>query len=136
MKNKHLKTIKGVYKDIRNSDFIATNGKFTYFFSSEASLLRFIKLTNEDKQGKASRTENTFKMIQTSFELFLDLEYYLRCEKRGFYAFFMGKEVSKEELLNLAHRTILTDYYVTGEFRRVEDNEDLIKTLRGDYING
>lgn len=120
-----LKSPKGVYYDIKDSDYMVSNGQLIFFFSSESNMQKFFKKQNEDKTVKINHLLKSFKQISPSFDLLLDIEFYKTHEKKGFYVLNKNKEVSEKDLLKLAAESVAKENNETKDYFIVKDIDQL-----------
>ena len=95
-----MKTIRGVYLDISESDYFYDLDGVRYYFSSEFNLNRFKERVNDYVNNEIIKLKNRFK-INCSFDLYFQLAFYKRIEKRGFKVVELSnnKSLSKEVII-------------------------------------
>jgi len=97
-------TLRGIYHNLRESTYVVSNSEITFFFSSELYLNKFIdgykahRLLFLDKLAK-NVVDTTLNM-----ETLADISYYKSIEKRGFYAWLKGVDMTWEEIQKYALR--------------------------------
>ena len=91
---RNLKTQKGIYKDIANSDYCITVEGMTFYFSSQFYLGNFTKAVEKETTDFSKRME---KVYNDKFNLKMDkfalIRLYELIEKRGFRVVINGEEV-------------------------------------------
>lgn len=78
-----MKTIRGIYLDISESDYFFDLDGLRYFFSSEFNLKRFKERVLNYVNEESIRLKLKYK-INFNFDLFLSIAFYKKIEKRGF----------------------------------------------------
>ncbi len=89
-----MKTKKGIYKDIADSDYCVTVEGITFYFSSKFYLGNFTKAVEKETADFSKRME---KVYNDKFNLKMDkfalIRLYELIEKRGFRLVISGEEV-------------------------------------------
>lgn len=78
-----MKTKRGVYQDISESDYYYDLDGVRYYFSSEFNLERYKTRVKDYVNNEIIKLKYRFK-INCSFDLYFQLAFYKRIEKRGF----------------------------------------------------
>lgn len=97
-------TKRGIYHNLKESKYVASNNEVTFFFSSELYLNKFV---NEYEINRIIFLEKMAKIVVDSYlnmEILADITFYCNIEKRGFLAWLHGVEISREELHKYALR--------------------------------
>lgn len=95
-----MKSIRGVYLDIYESDYYFDFDGVRYYFSSQFYLKKFkdniINYVNENSIKLKLRYK-----ININFDLFFSLSYYKKIEKRGFRVIELssGKAIAKDDTI-------------------------------------
>lgn len=78
-----MKTKRGVYQDISESDYYYDLDGVRYYFSSEFNLNRYKERVNDYVNNEIIKLKYRFR-VNCSFDLYFQLAYYKKIEKRGY----------------------------------------------------
>ena len=78
-----MKTKRGVYQDISESDYFYDLDGVRYYFSSEFNLNRYKDRVQDYVNNEIIKLKYRFK-VNCSFDLYFQLAFYKKIEKRGF----------------------------------------------------
>jgi YHS domain-containing protein len=108
-------TKRGIYHNLKESKYVASNGEVTFYFSSELYLTKFL---NEYEQNRINFLSKMAKIVVNSYlnmEILADITLYCTIEKRGFYARMKGVNnprlslpINKEDLHKYALRKMMS----------------------------
>lgn len=101
------KTKWGVYHNLRESEYVASNGEVTLFFSSELYLNKFLSEYENNRIIFLSKLSKIVIDSYLSMNILSDITFYCKTEKRGFLAWLNGVKLSKEDLHKYALRLML-----------------------------
>lgn len=95
-----MKTKRGIYLDIYESDYYYDLDGLRYYFSSEFYLSKFKDNVLNYVNENSIRLKMKYK-IKFNFDLFLSLAYYRKIEKRGFRIedLSTNKRITKETII-------------------------------------
>lgn len=95
-----MKTKRGIYLDIYESDYYYDLDGLRYYFSSEFYLIKFKDNVLNYVNENSIRLKMKYK-IKFNFDLFLSLAYYRKIEKRGFRIedLSTNKRITKETII-------------------------------------
>ena len=95
-----MKTKRGVYQDISESDYYYELDGVRYYFSSEFNLERYKTRVQDYVNNEIIKLKYRFKVI-CSFDLYFQLAFYKKIEKRGFKVVELSnnKPLSKEVII-------------------------------------
>lgn len=77
-------TEKGIYHNLRESVYVASNGEVTLHFSSKLYLKKFIERCKHNRERFKKRVERKDEEIPLNFDVLADILLYEDIEKRGF----------------------------------------------------
>lgn len=100
-------TKRGIYHNLKESKYVASNDEVTFFFSSELYLNKFV---DEYEQNRIIFLSKISKIVVDSYltmEILADITFYCNIEKRGFLVWLNGLELSKEDLHKYALRKMM-----------------------------
>jgi hypothetical protein len=89
-----MKTARGIYHDIKESEYVFAVGEMKFYFSSSLYRDKFIELYQEEKDRFNQALNNVYKDKFNLLGNYLAwLRLYCLIEKRGFYIIFNGVEI-------------------------------------------
>ena len=96
-------TLRGVYHNLKESEYTVSNAEIVFFFSSEFYLNKFMDGYQQNRKKFISHLE---KNVDTTLNMntLADLSFYKSIEKRGFRAWLKGVDMDWQELQNYALR--------------------------------
>lgn len=89
-----MKTIRGVYNDIMESDYYVSKNDIVFYFSSEVYARKFEERVDDYVADMLAKYNNKFGTI-LSGELLYTINYYRKIEKRGFRIIWDNLELSE-----------------------------------------
>lgn len=95
-------TKRGIYHNLRESKYTASNGEVVYFFSSRFYLGKFLDGYQEHREITEKRFERIVKNNPLNVDMLSDAIFYQKVEKRGFYVWIKGVEVDWRDLYQYA----------------------------------
>lgn len=95
-------TKRGIYHNLYESKYVASNSDVTFYFSSRLYLNKFI----ERYSGERIKFKNKIKPINTNLnmDILSDINLYKEIEKRGFRVTLFGTDIDWNELNKYALR--------------------------------
>lgn len=78
-----MKTIKGVYLDLNESDIVTNYDEFRFYFSSQFNKKRFDNNIDTFIKVESARIYNKYR-VQINLDLYLSIVFYKKIEKRGY----------------------------------------------------
>jgi polyhydroxyalkanoate synthesis regulator protein len=97
-------TIRGIYHNLKESKYVISNTEITFFFSSTVYLEKYMNGYEENREKFLSKLEKIVVENPLNMSILADISYYKEIEKRGFYVWLKGVEISCEELHRYALR--------------------------------
>lgn len=97
-------TKRGIFHNLKESEYGASCNGVLLFFSSEKYLLKFLGEYKNNRKRVLDQIKKISPICVYNFDLFSDLSLYSIVEKRGFRAKVEGCEVTCEELQEYALR--------------------------------
>jgi len=110
-------TRKGVYHNLRESEYVVSNGEATLFFSSELYMNKFL---NEYETNRVIFLSKMAKIVKESYlnmNILADSTHYFKTEKRGFLVWLNGVKLSKEDFHKYGLRLMLNN--ITPKWERI-----------------
>lgn len=96
-------TPRGIYHDLRESEYTISNGEIVFSFSSRMYLNKFLESYEANRERWRKRLKNSKKeALPISLDLLADVLLYEEIEKRGFRAVIRGVEYDWERTLQYA----------------------------------
>jgi hypothetical protein len=96
-------TIRGIYHNLRESKYTASNTEVVFFFSSQLYLNKFMNGYQENRK-KMNKRFNVSNDIPLNFDTLADVLFYEEVEKRGFFVRLKLSPVSFDDLYKYALR--------------------------------
>ena len=97
-----MKTKRGIYYNLKNSEYKVNVKPFTFVFSSQFYLNKFEREMNEEIKVFNEKANNVYKnKFELNMETLALLRLYKNIEKRGFYILLDGSEVNCLEEITL-----------------------------------
>lgn len=93
-----MKTQRGIYLNIEESDISFTDEDVTYYFSSEFNKKRFIENYKEYHEEENQKLINKYK-LKFNFKQLFDLIYYMKIEKRGFRVIYNDEPITENDII-------------------------------------
>lgn len=122
-------TLRGIYHNLKESEYTISNSEVVFFFSSEVYLNKFMngyqkhRVIFLEKMAKIAG-ENPLNMTTLA-----DISYYKEIEKRGFRAWLKGVEMSWEEIHKYALRKMTDENTLDWSRIRKPKLEERFKTM-------
>lgn len=111
------KTLRGIYHNLKESEYTISNSEVVFFFSSELYLNKFMDGYKENRkkyQNKFNKNHET----QLNFNTLYDILLYKEIEKRGFRVTLNGMEIGYASLEKYALRKMMDEN--TLDWKRIE----------------
>lgn len=97
-------TKRGVFHNLKESEYTVSNDEAVFFFSSEFLLNKFLDSYKENRETFDRRFNKWLSDTSLNMNTFADLVLYKQVEKRGFRAWIKGVDVSWHDLEKYALR--------------------------------
>ena len=103
-----MKTINGIYLDLKESEYKLNYNGLIYYFSSELYMNKFKKNVKQFIVEETAKLKTKYK-INIYFDTMLTIAYYKKIEKRGFRIVYKinEKETELSEEVLLANQIIM-----------------------------
>jgi hypothetical protein len=98
------RTKRGIYYNLKESEYTVSNSEIVFFFSSEFYLKKFIEGYQANRLSFLDKIEKNAVDYSLNMSTLADVSYYKSIEKRGFRAWLKGVELTWEEIQNYALR--------------------------------
>ena len=93
-----MRTVKGVYLDLKDSDYIVEYNKITMYFSSQFYQNKFNNEIKEFIKTETLKLKNKYN-IKADLTPYLILSLYTKIEKRGFRVLYKNRELRYNEII-------------------------------------
>ena len=103
-------TIRGVFHNLKESEYVVSNKEITFFFSSETYLNKFLETYQEERKKLQERTKKELTHVNFNMNTLADITLYRTIEKRGFLARLKGVDMKWEDLEKYVLRKMTEDY--------------------------
>lgn len=110
-------TKSGVYHNLKESKYTISNSEVVFFFSSNHTLNKFMdgyQKYREIRKQKSNLIDETY----INYDTVADIEFYRKTEKRGFYVWLRGVQLTVEEVYQYSIRKMTEKN--SPEWRRIE----------------
>jgi hypothetical protein len=97
-------TIRGIYHNLKESEYVVSNKEITFFFSSETYLNKFIDTYLEERKKLKERTKKELNHVNFNLDTLSDITLYKIIEKRGFLVRLKGVDMDWQDLEKYALR--------------------------------
>jgi hypothetical protein len=97
-------TLKGIYHNLRESEYVVSNSEITFFFSSELYLTKFMNGYKDNRKKLMERTKKETTHVNLNLNTLSDITLYKTIEKRGFLARLKGVDMNWHDLEKYALR--------------------------------
>jgi hypothetical protein len=91
-------TRSGVFHNIRESEYVVSNGEITFFFSSLFLLQKFMAGHKQHRKDFHAKMKKLAKDLPLNTDVLADIHYYEQTEKRGFLVGLKGVEINWQDL--------------------------------------
>lgn len=91
-------TQRGIYHNLRESEYTVSNSEIVFFFSSKLYMNKFIEKHEEHREQFLEKMEKLTGEIPLNMITLADITFYRNTEKRGFRALLKGVEINCEDL--------------------------------------
>jgi YHS domain-containing protein len=91
-------TKRGIYHNLKESEYTISNMEVVFFFSSELYMNKFLKEYEKNRKHVHERIEQTTGEHLLNMNTLADITLYKRIEKRGFRAWLKGVDVTWQDL--------------------------------------
>jgi hypothetical protein len=96
-------TQRGIYHNLRESKYTASNSEVVFFFSSNLYLQKFMNGYHNNRI-KVNKRLNMKNKVPLNFDMLADILYYEEVEKRGFFVRLNRARLSFDDLYKYALR--------------------------------
>jgi hypothetical protein len=103
-------TIRGVFHNLKESEYVVSNKEITFFFSSETYLNKFLETYQDERKKLQERTKKELTHVNFNMNTLADITLYKTIEKRGFLARLKGVDMKWEDLEKYVLRKMTDDY--------------------------
>lgn len=93
-----MKTKRGIYLNLNESDYKTSIDQLTFYFSSKLYLQKFLRYVDSFIDNEANKLYNRYK-INNNNKMYFMVAYYKRVEKRGFRIVLNNKTELKENVV-------------------------------------
>jgi hypothetical protein len=97
-------TLKGIYHNLKESEYVVSNSEITFFFSSELYLNKFMNGYTDNRKKLMERTKKETTHVNLNLNTLSDITLYKTIEKRGFLARLKGVDMKWHDLEKYALR--------------------------------
>lgn len=97
-------TQRGIYHNLKESKYVASNGEVTFYFSSTLYLNKFLDGYKDHRQKFTSSLEKNTVDNPLNMDTLADIQFYQFIEKRGFFSKLKGVNISWQDLHKYALR--------------------------------
>lgn len=97
-------TLKGIYHNLKESEYVVSNSEITFFFSSELYLTKFMNGYKDNRKKLMERTKKETTHVNLNLNTLSDITLYKTIEKRGFLARLKGVDMNWHDLEKYALR--------------------------------
>lgn len=95
-----MKTIRGIYHSLDESEYTFTYDKLTFVFSSNLYLKKFMGIYKEYLKERTAKLQSQFKSTLYADELIL-IDLYRKIEKRGFRVLYNNEPLDEKLYYNI-----------------------------------
>jgi hypothetical protein len=110
-------TLKGIYHNLRESEYVVSNSEITFFFSSELYLTKFMNGYKDNRKKLMERTKKETTHVNLNLNTLSDITLYKTIEKRGFLARLKGVDMKWHDLEKYALRKMTEEN--TNDWSRI-----------------
>jgi hypothetical protein len=103
-------TIRGVFHNLKESEYVVSNKEITFFFSSETYLNKFLETYQDERKKLQERTKKELNHVNFNMDTLADITLYRIIEKRGFLARLKGVDMEWQDLEKYVLRKMTDDY--------------------------
>lgn len=97
-------TLKGIFHNLRESEYTISNTEIVFFFSSRVYRNKFMDKYIEHRETFCKKANKLLSESPYNMDILADIELYKAIEKRGFFALLKGVSIKWEELHTYALR--------------------------------
>lgn len=101
------KTAKGIYHNLKESEYAISNLEVAFFFSSKVYRNKFMSQYEENRK-KYEEKMRKFCSMELNYNFLADLELYKLIEKRGFRVVIQNRTIDDTTLHHYCARSLLT----------------------------
>jgi hypothetical protein len=110
-------TLKGIYHNLKESEYVVSNSEITFFFSSELYLTKFMNGYKDNRKKLMERTKKETSHVNLNLNTLSDITLYKTIEKRGFLARLKGVDLNWHDLEKYALRKMTEEN--TSDWSRI-----------------
>lgn len=96
-------TRKGVFHNLKESEYTISNGEIVFFFSSKHLQNKFMEGYEQHRKNFAQKMAK-IATNPLNMEILADIDFYKNTEKRGFYAWLKGISITHDEVYRYSLR--------------------------------
>jgi|SRR5690606_36355295 len=100
-------TYKGIYHNLKESEYAISNSEIAFFFSSKVYLNKFLDRYENHREEFNKRLDRVINDCPLDMSMMADIQLYETIEKRGFRAWLKGSDINKENLYLYALRKMI-----------------------------
>ncbi len=97
-------TERGIYHNLKESEYTISNNEVVFFFSSELYRRKFLERYEQYRSFFNDKLAKIVGESSLNYDVLSDIRLYEDIEKRGFYVWIREMEITKEELEEYALR--------------------------------
>jgi hypothetical protein len=92
------KSIRGVYQNLEDSTYIASNGELHLFFSSSSRLGKFLVTYMENRTKVKKKMFSAIGESTFPYEYLADIDYYKQSENKGTFMMLEGEQITLDQM--------------------------------------
>jgi hypothetical protein len=100
-------TLRGIYHNLSESTYCVSNGEIIMFFSSSLYQSKYLERYKIERERFKEKVNSSLEDEILNMETLSDINFYKRVEKRGFYIWLKGVEISWHEIHKYALRKMI-----------------------------
>jgi Phi-29-like late genes activator (early protein GP4). len=91
-------TKRGIYHNLKESEYTVSNTEIVFFFSSKVYMDKFLKGYKNNRCSYLSKIDSLSGDIPLNMTTLADITFYKQIEKRGFRAWLKGVDIGWEDI--------------------------------------
>lgn len=127
----NVKTARGIYLNVKDSTFIATNGEINLFFSSASKLGKFLVGYHENRTKSLKKLYSIIGESNFPYDVIADMSFYEHIENKGVYAILDNVVIGKDGLdgygVNCMAQQKVSEYQAVSNPEEIERIRSSIK---------
>lgn len=100
-------TKRGIYHNLKESKYTVSNDEIVFFFSSDKYRKKYMDGYKENRETFVNKLDRFTEKLPLNMEILADIEFYKKCEKRGFRVWLKGFDISYKDLYQYALREMM-----------------------------